>query len=393
MVGTDALLLSFLFILNYNYLFDLRFIKNIFLIGNPYSRLEGKSRGQVRKERIKVGIAMSGGVDSTACALLLREKYDVHAFFMKLSQPDIELQIKRVKNITKRCNIPLQIIDLQQDFEKKVLHYFSTAYRTGRTPNPCMICNREIKFGLFMDAILASGMNRVATGHYAKIIDDKGCLMLQQGDDETKDQSYFLARLSQKQLAQVEFPLGEITKEQVYNFVEEHGFKDFRGQESQDVCFLGTDSIGHFLETLSSRSAAHSGEIVSTDGQVLGCHNGIYNYTIGQRRGLGIAAAAPLYVIRIDAENNRIVVGKNDELFKDNIEIADVLWNCGRHPDPDHTYRVRIRYGHRGQKARITPITDTHFRIIFTEKQRAVTPGQFAVIYDQGLVLGSGEIQ
>ncbi|HIP39421.1 MAG TPA: tRNA 2-thiouridine(34) synthase MnmA [Desulfocapsa sulfexigens] len=344
------------------------------------------------KERIKMGIAMSGGVDSTACALLLREKYDVHAFFMKLSQPDIELQIKRVKKITGQCGIPLQIIDLQAAFEKIVLRYFSTAYRNGRTPNPCMICNREIKFGLFMDAILASGMSRVATGHYAKIIDDDDCFLLQQGNEETKDQSYFLARLSQKQLAQVEFPLGEMTKEQVYNFVEEHGFTDFRGQESQDVCFLGTDSIGRFLETRIS-APAQSGEIVSTDGQILGRHKGIYNYTIGQRRGLGIAAATPLYVIRIDAENNRIIAGKNEDLFRDSVEIEDVLWNCDRHPDPDHTYRVRIRYGHKGQEARITPVTDTRFRITFKEKQRAVTPGQFSVIYDQGLVLGSGEIQ
>ncbi len=344
------------------------------------------------KERIKVGIAMSGGVDSTACALLLREKYDVHAFFMKLSQPELDLQIKHIKKITDCCDIPLQIIDLQEDFERTVLHYFSTTYRNGRTPNPCMICNRAIKFGLFLDAILAKGMSRVATGHYAKIIDDKGCLLLQQGDDKRKDQSYFLARLSQKQLAQVEFPLGEMTKENVYDFVEEHGFTEFRGQESQDVCFLGTESIGHFLETRSS-GPAQSGEIVSTDGQVLGSHNGIYNYTIGQRRGLGIAAATPLYVIRIDAENNRIIAGKNEELFQDSIEIDDTLWNCDRYPSPDHTYRVRIRYGHQAQEARITPITDTRFHVIFKEKQRAVTPGQFAVIYDQELVIGSGEIQ
>lgn len=335
---------------------------------------------------------MSGGVDSTACALLLREKYDVKAFFMKLSQPDIELQIKRVQKITAQCGIPLQIIDLQAAFEKTVLRYFSTAYRSGRTPNPCMICNREIKFGLFMDAILVNGMNRVATGHYAKIVDDNSCFLLQQGNDEAKDQSYFLARLSQKQLARVEFPLGEMTKKDVYNFVEENGFMDFRGQESQDICFLGTDSIGHFLETRIS-APAQSGEIVSTDGRILGKHNGIYNYTIGQRRGLGIAAATPLYVIRIDAEKNRIIVGKNEDLYKNDVEIENTLWNCGKFPDPDHTYSVRIRYGHKGQEAKITQETNTRFRITFQEKQRAVTPGQFAVIYDQGLILGSGEIQ
>ncbi len=335
---------------------------------------------------------MSGGVDSTACALLLQKDYEVHAFFMQLAQPDLDQQIKRVQNITSRCSIPLQIIDLAADFEKTVLKYFATSYQEGRTPNPCMICNREIKFGLFMDSILEHGMERVATGHYAKTINDAGCLLLQQGDDETKDQSYFLARLTQQQLARVEFPLGAMTKNEVYDFVEEHGFTNFRGQESQDVCFLGTDSIGHFLETREPDSAS-SGEIVSTDGQILGIHNGIYNYTIGQRRGLGIAAATPLYVIRIDAADNRIVVGENHELFQDSIEIEQVLWNCDRHPEPDHSYRVRIRYGHQGQEARIKQISDKRFRITFTARQRAVTPGQFAVIYDQNLVLGSGEIQ
>lgn len=335
---------------------------------------------------------MSGGVDSTACALLLQKNHDVHAFFMQLAQPDLEQQIKRVQEITTRCSIPLQIIDLSADFEKTVLHYFATSYKKGRTPNPCIICNREIKFGLFMDSILERGMDRVATGHYAKTTNDAGCLLLQQGTDETKDQSYFLARLTQQQLARVEFPLGEMTKDDVYNFVEKHGFTDFRGQESQDVCFLGTDSIGRFLETREFDLATR-GDIVRTDGQVLGSHNGIYNYTIGQRRGLGIAAATPLYVIRIDAENNRIIVGENHELFQETIEIENVLWNCDRHPEPGHIYRVRIRYGHQGQEAGIEQISTKRFRITFTVKQRAVTPGQFAVIYDQDLVLGSGEIQ
>jgi tRNA-uridine 2-sulfurtransferase len=344
----------------------------------------------VRKTQI--GIAMSGGVDSTACALLLREKYQIHGFFMQLAQPDLSHQLKRVKKIAAQCSIPLTVIDLRARFEDKVLNYFANSYLNGRTPNPCMICNQEIKFGLFMDAILEQGMERIATGHYANIIEEDGCLLLQQGNDESKDQSYFLARLSQQQLARVQFPLGGMTKAAVYDFVEERGFTDFRGQESQDVCFLGENSIGHFLETRRPESAG-SGEIVHIDGQVLGRHNGICNYTIGQRRGLGIAAAAPLYVIRIDASANRIIVGENDALFQESIEIKNVLWNCGREPRPDHDYLVRIRYGHRGQQARIKQITDSHYCITFTEKQRAVTPGQFAVIYHENRVIGSGEIQ
>ena len=334
---------------------------------------------------------MSGGVDSTACALLLREKYQVHGFFMQLAQPDLKLQLQRVKEIAAQCAIPLTVIDLRARFEEKVLNYFADSYLNGRTPNPCMNCNREIKFGLFMDSILAQGMEQIATGHYANITEEDGCLLLEQENDETKDQSYFLARLSQQQLARVVFPLGKMTKTAVYDFVEEHGFTAFRGQESQDVCFLGEESVGHFLETRNTVSG-EGGDIVDVDGQVLGHHNGIYNYTIGQRRGLGIAAAAPLYVIRINAADNRIIVGENDALFQERIEIQDALWHCGKEPRPDCDYRVRIRYGHRGEKAQIRPTGDSRYSITFSEKQRAVTPGQFAVIYDENRVIGSGEI-
>ncbi|MCK5068981.1 MAG: tRNA 2-thiouridine(34) synthase MnmA [Desulfocapsa sp.] len=342
--------------------------------------------------KIKVGIAMSGGVDSTACALLLQKTCDVHGFFMQLAQPDLKQQLKRVKDTAARCNIPLTVIDLQAHFEEKVLNYFEDTYLQGRTPNPCMICNPEIKFGLFMDAILKHGMERIATGHYANIVEDDGCFFLQQGEDVLKDQSYFLARLTQEQLAQVDFPLGTMTKSTVYDFVEEHGFTDFRGQESQDVCFLKDESVGNFLKTRNPDSAV-AGDIIHVDGQVLGQHNGITNYTIGQRRGLGIAAPAPLYVIRIDASENRIIVGENEALFQKEIEIKNILWNCNRRAKPNNNYLVRIRYGHKGQPAELKQIAEDHYRITFTEKQRAVTPGQFAVIYANACVIGSGEIQ
>lgn len=334
---------------------------------------------------------MSGGVDSTACALLLREKHQVHGFFMQLAQPDFAEQLQRVQSIADKCNIPLQVIDLRAQFQEKVLHYFSTSYHNGSTPNPCMVCNPEIKFGLFMDAVIAQGMDKVATGHYANIVEKEDCLYLQQGKDARKDQSYFLARLSQKQLSRVLFPLGSMQKNEVYDFVEAHGFTDFRGQESQDICFLGTESVGTFLQKQNDDSSA-TGDIVNTAGEVLGQHNGICNYTIGQRKGLGISAASPLYVVRIDAEQNRIIVGVNDELFQRTIEIKDLLWNCDKRPTVDNSYRVRIRYGHLGGEASIEHLPEKRCRITFTEQQRAVTRGQFAVIYDQDLILGSGEI-
>ena len=335
---------------------------------------------------------MSGGVDSTASALLLMKKHAVHGFFMQLAQPDLAEQLKRVTDIAHRCAIPLQVIDLRSRFEEKVLRYFTHSYQNGYTPNPCIICNREIKFGLFMDAIDDFGIKRIATGHYAKIVKEKGCFLLQKGEDSRKDQSYFLARLSQEQLARVEFPLSGMTKDQVYDFVEQNGFTDFRGQESQDVCFLGDSSVGSFLETRVANPAS-DGEIVNRKGEVLGRHGGIYNYTVGQRKGLGIAAATPLYVIHIDAVNNQVIVGKNHELFQQIIEIDNVLWSCDKTALSKHDYQVKIRYGHREQQARIKRISSSRYQIIFSEKQRAVTPGQFAVIYDQGLVIGSGEIQ
>ena len=335
---------------------------------------------------------MSGGVDSTVCALLLQKKFDVHGFFMQLAQPDFAQQLKRVQDIATQCNISLTVIDLRARFEEKVLNYFTSTYLDGRTPNPCMICNPEIKFGLFMDAILHQGMERVATGHYANITERDGCFYLEQGHDTIKDQSYFLARLQQTQLARVKFPLGTMTKSAVYDFAEEHGFTNFRNQESQDVCFLSNESVGHFLESRTPHPIP-SGDIVDLDGEILGHHNGISNYAIGQRRGLGISAATPLYVIRIDADNNQIIVGENDALFQKHIEIRNVSWNCDKAPQPEQSYLIRIRYGHRGQPAELTQLTNDHYSITFTEKQRAVTPGQFAVIYDQNVVIGSGEIQ
>ncbi len=342
-------------------------------------------------EKQKIGIAMSGGVDSTACALLLREAYEVHGFFMQLAQPDFSTQLDRVQNIADKCNMPLQVIDLRDRFEEQVLHYFATSYQSGITPNPCMICNPQIKFGLFMDAIQAFGIDRIATGHYANITQRDGCFYLQQGEDELKDQSYFLARLSQQQLARVEFPLAKMQKNEVYEFVEKNGFSDFRGEESQDICFLGAESVGQFLKNREPESAK-PGDIVNTAGEILGKHTGILNYTIGQRKGLGISAPAPLYVIRIDAKKNRIIVGANDELFQETVELKDTQWNCDKLPTEEQFYRVRIRYGHRGGEAKLTLLQDNRCHVLFSEKQRAVTPGQFAVIYDQDIILGSGEI-
>ncbi|MGW8193631.1 MAG: tRNA 2-thiouridine(34) synthase MnmA [Desulforhopalus sp.] len=339
----------------------------------------------------QIGVAMSGGVDSTACALLLREHYRVKGFFMQLAQPNFSEQRRRLEGITEDLGLELQVIDLRLPFEKKVLDYFSSNYFRGLTPNPCVVCNKEIKFGLFLDAILEAGMDQMATGHYARVIENDGMYHLLTGSDRTKDQSYFLSRLCQYQLKNVLFPLGETTKEDIYTLVEKHGLGNFRGLESQDVCFLDKRTVGDYLEGLPE-SHRNPGPIMSTAGAVLGRHQGLYRYTIGQRKGLGISSSAPLYVIGIDIRNNSLIVGGNDDLWRKSITVHKLHWLSSRPPAVNRKFTVRLRSTHKGAAAVVNPYGDSQGKIIFDEPQRAVTPGQFAVIYNKSEVLGSGII-
>jgi len=334
---------------------------------------------------------MSGGVDSTACAILLKDSFEIEGFFMQLAQPDFGEQKAAVEHIAKKLAIKLHVIDLRHEFQQKVLHYFSTSYFNGLTPNPCVICNREIKFGLFMEKMLDSGMEKVATGHYARIIEQKGSFRLFTGTDPRKDQSYFLSRLNQQQLSHIIFPLGEKKKESTYLLVEDHGYTHFRGSESQDVCFLEKKSIGSFLKTVSTKKQ-NNGPIISSSGKQLGTHKGLFRYTIGQRKGLGISSDAPLYVIALRREDNSVIVGRNEELFNDKILLRDLHWLTGYPPPPGREYTVRIRYSHKGSAATLTLKEDQTGKLHFQNPQRAITPGQFAVLYDKDELLGSGII-
>ena len=310
---------------------------------------------------------------------------------MHLAQPDFPAQEARVQSIAARLGIPLHVIDLRRPFDQKVLDYFSNSYFQGLTPNPCVICNREIKFGLFMATMLASGMTAMATGHYAQILKSGNIHRLYKGIDPKKDQSYFLSRLSQEQLAKIIFPLGDRTKESAYRLVEEHGFVDFHGLESQDVCFLANNELGNFLESRAPAKES-GGPIVSTAGKQLGSHRGLFRYTIGQRRGLGIAFESPLYVIGLDVEANTVIVGDNQDLLRDRILAEKFHWLAGSAPDTDKLYTVRIRYSHPGSIAKLALRADGSGEILFEEPQRAITPGQFAAVYDNSELLGSGII-
>lgn len=333
---------------------------------------------------------MSGGVDSTASALILSRRHRVEGFFMRLPHRRGAEQEERVRRLARNLDLPLHVIDLSEQFEEFVLSPFTDEYFSGRTPNPCMICNPTIKFGLLQERVLAQGLAAMATGHYARLVLDGPRPRLFRGVDRRKDQSYFLSRLCAEQLARTCFPLGDQDKEQTYRLVEDHGFSDFRGLESQDVCFLDPGELGDFLARRYGSDPV-GGPIVDTSGKVLGRHRGLFRHTIGQRRGLGLAAPYPLYVIALHHDTNTVVVGEDRELYSNLVMVRDWLWLAGTPPQQGRPLTVCIRSTHKGAEAVLQPAA-AGGGIRFSEPQRAVTPGQYAVVYDGDELLGSAVI-
>ena len=341
----------------------------------------------------KVAVAMSGGVDSSVTAALLKKQgYQVQGVFMTLAQPDIEEQVARVRAMADRLEVELTIIDLHREFADLVLNYFRDSYFKGLTPNPCVVCNRHIKFGLFMDKALAGGAEFLATGHYVRLHrSDDGLYHLLKGNDPAKDQSYFLCLLQQAQLARVRFPLGEYRKDEVYEMAGELGLEFTRSEESQDVCFLKDQAVGDFLGE-STAAADDSGPVVTVDGREVGQHRGIHHFTVGQRRGLGIPDATPWYVVGLEAVGKRVVVGKQQDLFSSRLHVAELSWLAGYAPELPIELEVRIRYRHQPVAAQIVRGRQGGLDVIFSEPQRAISPGQFAAIYRGEELLGGGPI-
>ena len=349
----------------------------------------------------KALIAMSGGVDSSVAAYLMKEAgYDCIGVTMKLyDNEDIGMEqektccslsdIEDSRSVAVKLGIPYYVFNFKADFKEKVIDNFIESYRCGMTPNPCIECNRHLKFAHLWQKARELQCDVVVTGHYARITEDGQGYHLLKGKDSAKDQSYVLYSLTQEQLAHTCFPLGGYTKEEIRRIAEEQGFFNAAKKDSQDICFIPDGDYRSFIEKTTGQSS-QPGDFVDKDGNVLGTHKGYYCYTIGQRRGLGISAPQSLYVTEIRPEENKVVLGSNDDLFHSHLTADNFNWI--EEVRPDEVIKARIRY-HQVEKEATARVTqDGRVEVDFLEPQRAITKGQSVVLYRGDAVVGGGRI-
>ena len=337
-----------------------------------------------------VFVAISGGVDSAAAAILLKERgYNVRGVTLRLKPGNLaDKDIEDAQAVADTLNIPLDVLDMREEF-KKVTDYFCNEYLEGRTPNPCVMCNPNVKLGKLLEYTLSQGGDLLATGHYANIVKDENDVYYIKRNPSSKDQSYFLCGLNQHILSHVIFPIADLSKPEIRQLASDNNIPVAEKKDSQEVCFIPDNDYISFIEREFNPKAT-PGDFLSSTGEKLGTHSGIYKYTIGQRKGLG-AFGKPMYVLSIDPENNAVIIGDNNELFKEEIFVKDINFLSGNAPDNEFQCEVKIRCAARPAKAILT-LSETGGKIVFQEPQRAAAPGQTAAIYIDDILIGGGTI-
>lgn len=352
---------------------------------------------------MKIVVGISGGVDSSVAAYLLKKQgHEVIGLFMinweeKDGACTAEEDYEDVKRVCNKLGIPYFSVNYSKEYYQRVFQYFLEEYKAGRTPNPDVLCNREIKFGPFLDKAITLGADMIATGHYAKKIEKDGKFYLAKADDYNKDQSYFLNQLSQYQLSKVLFPLAEISKPQVREIAKKLELSTATKKDSTGICFIGERNFKKFL---SEFLPAQPGDIVDRQGRVVGKHDGLMYYTLGQRRGLNIGGlkggnGKRWFVLEKDLQNNRLIVsqGEDDLLFSDGLFATDMNWIPEKPEKEEFECYAKFRYRQPDQKVKVKITGETTIQVDFDQKQRAITPGQFVVLYDKnGICLGGGII-